>query len=385
MEPLARPFIDFYETIGFAPTHQKSADPELHEIRRLYLYRCLGVTPFAVHHSNILEFGPGSGENSSVLLSMAPTSYTLVDGAHAVISNLRSVFEMALNEELALPTTTEIRLVQSDISAYSSDSLYDLVICEGVLPLQMRPREMASHVLTFVRPGGVVIFTCFDAVTGFSEVVRRYIASVVFGEIHHAPKLVNEVVGFFTPDFEQLPGMSRSYEDWVLDSIVNPWVGDFFSVEDALQLADGDFALLGSSPDIFCDWRWYKDPTTASDQTAIQMAVRTYRANLHNFIDMRVLDTHPLAEVESDELTRVTSQIALRIRSHIHEAQPYELFEFERDLKELLNASSNLGDPTKQSVQALISWCTTGSVSDLRPFRGLWGRGQQYISFVRSA
>ena len=31
--------------------------------------------------------------------------------------------------------------------------------------------------------------------------------------------------------------MSRRTEDWILDSILNPWLGDFFSLEDVLEVA----------------------------------------------------------------------------------------------------------------------------------------------------
>ena len=378
-----KPFIAFYDSIGFAPTRQKSKDATLHEARRRYLYRCLGVAPIAVRGSDILEFGPGSGENSSVLLAMGPNSYTFVDGSKAVLANLRSAFEAQSDGDLALTASTGIHLVLSEISAYRSKALYDLVVCEGVLPLQMRPQDMASHVLSFVRPGGVGIVTCLDSVSGFSEIVRRYLASEVFGVRYCAPEFVDELVDFFAPDFDLLPGMSRSAEDWVLDSIVNPWVGDFFSVEDALKVADGDGALLGSSPDVFCDWRWYKDPTTVNEKTAMRMVVSTYRANLHNFIDTRVLNSAPLDESESSKLIEVTLRIASRVRRHMHEAEPYHIFEFQCDLSELLIASPSLSEITKQSVQALINWCASGSISDLCSFRGMWGRGQQYLSFVR--
>jgi len=39
---------------------------------------------------------------------------------------------------------------------------------------------MATHVLSFIRPGGAVILTCFDSVSAFSEIARRYLASSIF-------------------------------------------------------------------------------------------------------------------------------------------------------------------------------------------------------------
>lgn len=88
--------------------------------------------------------------------------------------------------------------------------------------MQMEPRKMATHVLSFVCPRGAAIFTCFDSVSAFSEITRRYLASSIFEDLEYSEELVDQLVNFFEPDFTHPPGISRRLEDWVLESIINP-------------------------------------------------------------------------------------------------------------------------------------------------------------------
>jgi len=169
-----------------------------------------------------------------MLIAQMPRSYKFVDGSDAVLSNLRNRLGKGAQNDTAGPN---FMFAASNILDYADDSLYDMVVCEGVLPMQMKPNEMATHVLSFVRPGGVAILTCNDSVSSFSEIARRYLASSIFGELKYSEELVRQLVDFFTPDFAHLPGMSRRPEDWVLDSIINPWMGDFFSLQDAIEVA----------------------------------------------------------------------------------------------------------------------------------------------------
>jgi len=84
------PFLTFYEDIGFAPTRQRQSSAETHTARRAFLYRTLGIPDIAARGSDVLEFGPGSGENSEVLLALGPKSYKFVDGSDGVLTNLQS-------------------------------------------------------------------------------------------------------------------------------------------------------------------------------------------------------------------------------------------------------------------------------------------------------
>lgn len=372
------PFLDFYDKIGFAPTRQKGSPSAAHQAHREFLYRSLGVPNLAFRGRDVIEFGAGSGENTDRLLGLGPSSYTFVDGAEAVLSGL-----MARNSS-SFAQDTSLHFALSTISDYEDDRRYDFVVCEGVLPLQYEPGEMARKALGFAKVGGIAVLTCFDSVSGFSEIARRFIARSIFGELVYSAELVDRLSAFFAPDFAALAGMSRRPEDWVADSILNPWVGDFFSLQDALEVAKPDFGLLGTSPRIVQDWRWYKDPTVLDEIGTLDAAIGTYQQNLHSLLDSRFLCTEILPRA-NDALIETTNAIAVRVRDLISGGIPYEVEEFGADVQRLIAHTQSTHPQTIVSLSALARWSLTGLSQDLEPFRALWGRGQQYVSLVRLA
>jgi 2-polyprenyl-3-methyl-5-hydroxy-6-metoxy-1,4-benzoquinol methylase len=374
-----KPFISFYNSIGFAPTRQHNSSTDTLSARRSFLYRTLGIPNLAVQGSDIIEFGPGSGENSDILISLAPRSYKFVDGSAAVLTNLQERFTSTTSSTVV----PQIMFSASNILDYQDDSLYDLVICEGVLPMQMNPREMATHVLSFVRPGGAAILTCFDSVSAFSEISRRYLAKSIFEDLEYSEELVHQLVDFFEPDFTHLPGMSRSPEDCVLDSIINPWLGNFFSLQDALEVANDGHALLGTSPRFLQDWRWFKDLTALDENTTLTSAVSSYCRNIHSLLDARFTGQARLNEEANSSLIEVTSRIATRVRGHISGNVPYDSEEFGEDVTHMVHTTEDLHPQTVRSLQGLVDWSVSRDPSDLEQFRSLWGRGQQYISLAR--
>ena len=375
------PFLSFYNQIGFAPTRQQKSSANTLAARRAFLHRSLGIPNIAIRGSDIIEFGPGSGENSETLIAQAPRSYKFVDGSDAVLTNLQG--RLTTTTPSSTSAAPEFIFSTSNILDYEDDALYDLVICEGVLPMQMKPREMAAHVLSFVRPGGVAILTCMDSVSSFSEIARRYVASSIFENLEYSEELVLQLVDSFTPDFAHLPGMSRQPDDWVLDSIINPWLGNFFSLQDALEVAIDGHALLGTSPRFLQDWRWFKDPSALEENTTLTCAVSSYRRNVHSLLDARFTGQTRLDDQANSNLIDVTSSIATRVRGHISGNFPYESEDFGGDIMHLIKTTEGLHRQTVQGLQSLADWSVSRDPSDLAQFRSLWGRGQQYISLMR--
>ena len=372
-----RPFLTFYDQLGFAPTRQSLRTSSGHKTRRSFLYRQLGLPEFAISGCDIIEFGPGSGENSEALIALEPKSYTFVDGSEVVLKNLQ--------ERIAGSNFSQVEL-----SFYSGDALdfslaaqYDLVVCEGLIPMQIHPKKVARNVLDSVRIGGCVVLTCFDSVSAFSEIARRFIASTTFGDLVYTPKLIEELVEFFSPDFNELPGMTRRPKDWVLDSILNPWIGEFFSLEDALDVGREDFDLLGTSPRILQDWRWYKDPSVQENTRGVEIAIHSYRKALPSLLDCRLSPYEATQADDGGGLLARTQEIAHLVREHISNGVVFEAADFGAKIKEMMDAAPFLDEKTTLSLRSLIGWAESGKVSDLSGFRALWGRGQQYISLVR--
>ena len=59
-------------------------------------------------------------------------------------------------------------------------------------------------------------------------------------------------------DLDSLIYMTRKHEDWCIDLMCDAYYNHTFSISDALKLLEKDFFLLGSSPNIMTDFRWYK-------------------------------------------------------------------------------------------------------------------------------
>lgn len=371
-----KPFTSFYDSIGFAPTRQALSHAETHHERRSGLYRSLGIPGGAIRGAHVLEFGPGSGENCEAVLLHGPSRYTLVDGSTAVLNGVR--------ERLSGVEGVSLSYALSDIEHYSDDDEYDLVICEGVLPLQRDPKAMASHILRFARPGGVVVMTCFDSASGFSEVCRRFIARKEFGELAYSPELVGRLTEFFAPDLGFLPGMSRRPEDWVIDTLINPWVGEFFSIRDALDVARGRAVFLGSSPRFFQDWRWYKDPSHLDHDGSLGLIDAWLARHSYMFLDTRIMQTQSIEEERLAALPALTTRVAERIKRHIGGDEDYAPLEFARDVGAIADVVVGISADTHASLQGLIAWAESGRSGKLEPFRSMWGRAQQFISLVKT-
>ena len=150
--------------------------------------------------------------------------------------------------------------------------------------------------------------------------------------------------------------MSRRPEDWVLDTIVHPWLGDFFTLEDALEVASDGYALLGTSPRILQDWRWYKDPSALDENTALTSAISSYRRNIHSLLDTRFTGQARLDDLENSSLIGVSSKIAIRLPDKMNGKDSYEVVEFAKDVERLLETAGALHPQTLQSLQGLVDW-----------------------------
>lgn len=374
MDPI-KPFTSFYDSIGFAPTRQALAHADSHQERRSVLYHSLGIPSIAIRGSRVLEFGPGSGENCQSVLLHEPSHYTMVDGARSVLDGLR--------ERLGDGGGVSLEYAFSDIDQYSDERLYDLVICEGVLPMQWAPKRMANHILRFVRPGGVLVLTCFDSCSAFSELCRRFIAQRMFGKLVYTPELVTELTDFFSPDLRFLPGMSRRPEDWVIDTLINPWVGEFFSLSDALDVARGQAVFLGSSPRFFQDLRWYKDPSNLDRDRNLEVIGSWLNSHSYLFLDRRVMHSSATGDERHMALPALTTRVAEGIKRHWGGGE-YSMGEFGEDIDRIADCIRDISDDALASLQSLARWAETGKTDDLQAFRSMWGRAQQFVSLVRT-
>lgn len=365
----SKPFLTFYENLGFAPT--STSDPHKLEnlnILKNNLYESLGVTHGLLKYQDILEIGPGSGENVVQLLSFLPKSLTILDGSKSVLSALENRIQGG---------STELNFILSDASVYKSQIKYDVIIAEGILPFQLHPINMLKNIVKLLKDSGIIIVTTADEFSMFSEVCRKYIAKRMFKDLSYSETLVNSLAAFFEKDFTFLPGMTRDSKHWIIDSIINPWIGDFFSIKDALEI--NDLKFFGVSPNIITDWRWYKDPSHLYGANLNSYEIETYKSNCVNFIDFRFT----VAPISVETYTIISSLLRdffYNSKKYLLGKGDYSKKEFEEFIIDLSGFSDFLHKETLSSINSLLNWSRSGDVGELEDFRKLWGRGQQFIS-----
>jgi 2-polyprenyl-3-methyl-5-hydroxy-6-metoxy-1,4-benzoquinol methylase len=367
---MTKPFIDFYNSIGFAPTSQQSDLMVEHKQNRDNLYRKLGIHASTWANTSVLEVGPGSGENSIDLIARGIRSLSLVDAVPAVLEKIKD----------RLPGEAKVKYQLLDLSDSIIDGNFEIVVCEGVIPFQLDPKNFVRNVSNSVKYSGLLLITTADSVSSLSEVLRRYIAHKLLAI--DTPNL-NNIVNFFAEDFAALPRMTRNPKDWVLDSIVNPWVGNFFSIDDATQaLLYHGFQPVSQTPSIAEDLGWYKEES--SNTKVAQDWGNMYLRNVHKLIDTRNVNLSSASPESNQILIMECSNIFASMKEFISNKSLVHEDKILAGIEMILSKCPQLSFETQSSLRSILLWANSLRNEDLREFRAFWGRGQQHILFERT-
>ena len=371
-----RPFVDFYSAHGLTPTRQDVSDLKRHFQRREALHRQLGIPTGLLKNASLVEFGPGSGHNAIFWASCKPARYVLVDATPASLDGTRTQLDKYFPE-------AKYEIVASDILHFQTEERFDLVVCEGVIPTQKNPGAFLQHIASFASPGGLVVMTCMDAISVLPEILRRYAAAQVTEGIMEFDEKIKMLVGFFKPDLSSLAGMSRRHEDWVIDQILHPWSGPLLSMPEAIAALEADYEVHGSSPRFVNDWRWYKDLHGAGFAFN-QSGVESYFGNAHNFVDYRYA-TGSRDAGENAKLVEVCDAIYSKQFASERGIEPYLPAALIQDLERVIECLEGGHSETLAALKDFVNCTANGRFNELSKFRKLWGRGQQYLSFIRNA
>ena len=371
-----RAFVDYYRERDISPVKQDTSDLERHHGRRTSLYRLLGIPPLYVEGARVLEFGPGSGDNAIVTAGLRPARYVLVDGNPRAIAETRA--QLA---NISLPSGA-CSVVESYIEDFASEERFDLVVAEGLVPFQNDPAAFASHIASFVRAGGLLVITTADAASAIGEIGRRLLGNRLAPPSLPYEQRRQRLAPVFAPHLATLSGMSRSVGDWIDDNIVHPLTGRLFSIADALAtLEPAGFTIWGSSPQFLTDWRWYKH--VYGEACAFNArALDAYHCNIANLADYRVtLPPHdPQLGIELLEAGDVLYNL-MQANDAGDESVIGDAIAGVRRMATLL---ARVSPSTATSLQSLASSLASGGepgASDA--FAAHFGRGQQYLSFIR--
>jgi SAM-dependent methyltransferase len=374
-----RAYLDYYGQNNIIPVRQDTSDLELHMARRRSLYRHLGLLPSAFRDRSVLEFGPGTGDNALYVAACAPRAYMLVDGNPASIRAIEEKLERG-----ALPRD-RVKCCYSDIREFASETKFDVVLCEGVVGGQRDTERFLEHVASFVAPGGSLVITTMSPTSLLAEACRRVIKPVFAAGTSDERKLLAELVAFFGPDLASLPGMSRLHEDWVHDNILCPWPERFaFTIPEAVSTLDAHFDLLGTSPTFIQDWRWYKS-IPRHYMSWNEVALAEYERWAALFLDYRSAPGN--TSIPSASAIDGPCNAALRLQHQIWHGATNLIPAFVAELRAIEVLVAGALPETAKSIGDFLSGLDGllggNRQAQFGSFRQWFGRGQQYVSFLR--
>jgi len=371
-------YLNFYGKHAIAPVHQDIRNLNDHFRRRKFLYHYLGIPEGLISEKSIIEFGPGIGHNALYISSLKPKKYTLVDG------NITSIEECKKNIKQYYPDSDYHQFIYSRIEDFSSAERYDIVLCEGVITHQPQPEMFAQHVAGFAKPGGVTVITTADYVSVFAEVLRRVMCVFFVEGDASIEEKTSRLTQVFSEHLKTLPGMSRLHEDFILDNMIHPWTTRLFSIKDAITGLSNEHDVLGSSPRFITDWRWYK--SVSIDEVSInEKAIDLYLRSVVNFIDYRVEDL-AIDQKAAYDVCQYCEEIYW---AAVDVTEKWSMENYQKiaaaclPVRDLIKKVSPL---TAESINEAIEFFKNPSENfNLRStaFKSWFGRGQQYLSFVK--
>jgi len=346
-----------------------------HFERREALYRHLGIVPSSIRGRRVAEFGPGSGHNAIYTASLLPSKYILID------ANPTGLKETRENLSLGTPKEVDFQIIESTIEDFVVTDHFDLVLCEGVLPWQIDPVAYAKKVGSLCQNSGIFVLTTIDAASFLGESLRRLIAACLVPVQKSARDRLEVLEPFFAPHLATLAGMSRPVRDWIFDNILIPYVGKPFSMKEAVEGLSVDFDFYASSPHFVTDWRWYKT-LVGSNRHFNENAVEIYLSNIGNIVDYRVTLQPHAPEIGFKILTLADQLFFLMVEMERKQStvRMKEAIEIIAGLESVIAPISTV---TATSFKEVIRFLSTTGQTALPTFQSFFGRGQQYLSFIR--
>jgi len=375
-------FVAYYNEHNILPVSQDIEDPDF-KYRRSALYNMLGIPLSSLRGRSIIEFGPGGGFNATAITHHLPELYVFVDGSR------KSIMSIVEKGRKGLFGNRRVEVIESNIFDYSDTRCFNLVVIEGVVPCQTRPREMIRHAASFVAQNGYLVTTT-TATSYLSEVCRRLFRPFIIQNWTSPEEQVKGAVEIFAPHLKSLRAKTRSTVDWVLDSIFHTWEKDakvIFTLLDACKCLESEFDFYGSSPRFLIDDRFYKtinkSALSSNELVALQfpdltLALLDYRVGL---ID--ILKSRHASQLESLCMEAFSTHLEI-----VNTNSYSKLDEFMDVLKDIIRILPKVSDSTSIALNDFIynfpKFLQNNKEVDFPEFSQWWGRGQQYVSFIRT-
>lgn len=366
-------YLEFYEKYKISPVVQDIKDFTQHIKRRTNLYRQVGVTPLTFQDKDILEIGPGGGYNSLVTYTYNPKTYTFIEPNSTGYNELKENFKDIDKGNIFFNNCL--------LEDFNTDKKYDVIMCEGLIPGLTNKEDFIAKLITLLKPNGIFVITTADQVTMFFEIIRRYMANILIKDIQNIDEQVKVLVDAFSTHLNTLKGMTRNHEDWCLDNLINDATYEHtFSMNDAIELVKNEFHVLGTSPNFFNNYIWYKElPNDINEYNNLYQ--EQFLQRWHNLIDYRYI-VEDRASSKNTELAKHCLELIDLVKDSTNEKSIIFCLENIKD-----NLLSDANEKTILSINEVIDTLKSGltqeKVIKMIHFASAFGRGQSYISFVK--
>lgn len=372
------PLVDYFRANAAIEAPRDVARLMGHFDRREALYRHLGLVPAWLRGRSVLEFGAGAGQNALYTASLRPASYRIVEPNPARLAQLRKL----LGESHA---ETEFSLEAVSAEAFDTDQRFDLVIGDDALALRLDPAAHLRRIAGFAGHGGVVVVPCMDSVSLLTDVLRRLVAAMASDPALDRMVRAEQLLPIFAPQLATIRELGRTPVEWIAERLLAPVLGPLLPVEDAIAALDEHFDVLGASPRFLTDWRRYRE-IQGSAKAYNDIACGAYLRNLHNFLDFRFVSEARPAEANM-RLLLVGNRLFALARRFERGLDPATILDVRSHLAELVDLCRDFQPETAAAFEDYLrlveGWLQDRRIGDFGRFAGCFGRGVQYLSFVR--
>lgn len=376
-------FLEHYEKHKISPVKQDLKNIKKHFYIRTKLYEQLGVPSLMIKDKDVFEIGAGSGYNSIVTSSFKPKSYTIIEPNSTGREEMLKLFDR-------MGRGKDIVVVNKTIENFNTEQKFDIIFAEGFLPTLDNRYEILDKMSSLLRKNGIMVITTADDVSLCFDVARRFLANMLLKNKKNLDfdKQMEYLDKIFSFHLRTLKNMTRLTFDWCADMLGGDAIYQHnLSPDNAISHLQDSFYFYKISPDIILDETWYKD---------VPLSVRKYnnnkkeRLNLnwHNLFHYRVF-----TEKRSIKINQELSDLCKHF-TKLCKRSEYEKYnkKLKKEILETIDGiSKNLNGISKKITKSLDELYNIIENDDFSPekiknmpnFKKAFGRGQQYMSFIK--
>jgi hypothetical protein len=233
-----------------------------------------------------------------------------------------------------------------------------------------------------------MLITFFSPIGGMATYLRRLIGHRLISKKDSIKQKSIILKKAFSSHLGKLTNMSRSYEHWIQDSILNPYICVAHNTPRlCTEILDEKFEIYSSVPKLGTDWRWYKS-LHGNQRKFNDNFLAEYDSISHCMIDYR-MNSVKRSKEKNKELEKLCFDFASSTKinenlghvaymEHVEPLLSMIINNVEPDLpRASLKAMHEVNTLLKKKVVEI------DDVAKMSGFSGFFGREQCYLSFTR--